>query len=184
MATATEIAQRALKRLSIFQGGATASAVDVADAKEALSAMIASWSAEGLDGDTLPLDSMYEAGIIAMLAVRMAEDYNVTPGPVLLRDAQTGWQQLQSAFITPAEPTFDYALIRTPSRRYPITVPISGTTPWKSNTSFGLGVLVTNSGNVYACIMAGVSGATGPTGTSLGQPDGSCTWDYVEAIAP
>lgn len=182
MATATEIVTKALKRINVISGSEVPDASDMSDGKDALNAMIASWDAEGLSGDTLPLDKRYEQGIIAMLAVRMAEDFGKQVGPVLARDAENGWRALQAAFITPATPTFDYALTRTPSRRYPYTVPIDGTTPWKANTTFTLGTLVANNGNIYGCIVAGTSGATGPTGTANNQTDGSCVWNYVEAI--
>jgi len=182
MATATEIATRALKRITVVAAGETPSAAEMSDAKDALNAMIASWAAEGLTGDTLPLDSKFEQGIIALLAVRLAEDYGKSPGPVLVNDANKGWAQLQAEFIQTGEPQFDYALIRTPSRRFPYTVPIDGTIPWKANTWFGLGVLVTNAGNVYVCIQAGISDTAGPSRAGMNQIDGSCIWDYVEAI--
>lgn len=182
MATATEIATYALKRLRVIGAGETPAAADVADATLALNQMIKSWDAEGLEGEVLPIDDRYEAGLVAMLAVRLAGDYGKTVDAVLARDADDGWKRLQAAYIQPVTPTFDWALIRTPSRRFPYTVPIDGTNPWKPNYSYTLGWLVTNNGNVYVCTVAGTSGSTGPTGTSLNETDGSVTWEYVEAI--
>lgn len=182
MATATQIATGALKRLRVIGAGETPAAADVADATTALYQMINSWDAEGLEGDILPLDDRYEAGIIAMLAVRLAGDYGKQIDVVLAKDADDGWKRLQAAYIQPVTPTFDWALIRTPSRRFPYTVPIDGTTPWKPNTSYTLGISVTNNGNVYISTVAGLSGTTGPTGTSATQTDGTVTWEYVTSI--
>lgn len=188
MATATQIAERALKRLGIVDSLHSPSAADSEHTIEALNAMIESWDAEGLSfatpADDLPLDPKYEAGLIAMLAVRMAEDFGLTPGPVLVRDADRGWAQLQAAYITPPAVEFDRALTRTASRfNVDNAYSISENSPWQANTAFGLADLVTNSGNIYVCIVAGTSGTTGPTGTALGQTDGTVTWDYVQAIA-
>lgn len=182
MATATQIATSALKRLRIVGAGETPAAADIADATTALNQLINSWDAEGLDGDTLPLDDRHEAGIIAMLAVRLAGDYGKPVDAVLEKDATDGWRRLQAAYIQPETPTFDWALIRTPSRRFPYTVPIDGTNPWKANYTYTLGWLVTNNGNVYICTVAGTSGTTGPTGTDPTQTDGSVTWEYVSSI--
>lgn len=99
MATTGEVATKALKRLAIISPGETPSAAELSDATDALNAMIASWTAKGLSNDTLPLSSAHEAGVIAMLAVRIAEDYGKTPGPVLARDAEAGWKALQGAFF-------------------------------------------------------------------------------------
>ena len=59
MATATQISTRALRRLGVFDALESPSAMDVAAATEALTAMIASWEAEGLSGDVLPIDSRF-----------------------------------------------------------------------------------------------------------------------------
>lgn len=95
MSTATEIATKALKRINVIGAGETPAAPDLADSIDALNAMIASWEADGLSGDTLPLDKRFEQGIIALLAVRLAEDFGKSPGPVLMRDAANGWAALQ-----------------------------------------------------------------------------------------
>lgn len=181
MATATEISRKALRRLNVVAAGESPPADDVQAAIDALNAMVASWEASGVIV-TLPMDDRFEQATVAMLAVRLSEDYGATVGPVLVRDAENGWITIQAHYITPAEPTFDYALTRTPSRRFPYTTPIDGTRPWKANTSWGLASLVTNAGNVYVCIVAGVSGTTGPSGTDNNQTDGTCVWDYVQAI--
>lgn len=60
----------------------------------------------------------YEGGIVALLAVRMAEEFGRTPGPVLLMDASAAWAAIQAAFVRPPAAQFDTALVRTPGRRY------------------------------------------------------------------
>lgn len=181
MATAEQIAVRALKRLGIPGIGGSLAAEEMQDSLEALSAMLASWEAEGVVA-ALPIDDRFEQGVVAMLAVRVSEDYGKTVGQVLARDAAAGWQQIQAHYITPGTVEFDPALSRTPTRLYVESYGINGTRAWRADTAWGLADLVTNAGNVYVCIVAGVSGATGPTGTTLNQADGSCVWDYVQAI--
>lgn len=65
----------------------------------------------------LPFDASLEAGVVAMLAVRLAEDYGKTPGPVLARDAERGERQLEAAFLHVPKAKFDAALTHTPSQR-------------------------------------------------------------------
>ncbi len=67
----------------------------------------------------LPFDAKLEGGVVALLAVRIAEDYGKTPGPILLRDADRGEKQLQAAFLTVPRAQFDIALTRTTSQANP-----------------------------------------------------------------
>ncbi|MCA3324646.1 MAG: hypothetical protein INF75_11940 [Roseomonas sp.] len=53
------------------------------------------------------------------------------------------------------------------------------TTNWATATSYALGDLVVNNGNIYRVVTAGVS-AGGPSGTTPGIPDGTVTWDWVK----
>lgn len=58
-------------------------------------------------------------GIAALLAVRMAADFGMTPPDVVVHDAQTGWAALLSDFIKIPDATFDAGLTRLPSRCWP-----------------------------------------------------------------
>lgn len=175
MATATEIATKALKRLRIVGAGETPTAEDVTDATDALNAMIESWEAEGLTGDVLPLDARFEAGITAMLAVRLAEDYGKTPGPVLTRDASNGWAQIQAAFLSTPEARFDSALVSTRYRGS--TNGNENYLPWQPSASYDLRTFVINDASIYECITAGTSAAGGgPTGTAATITDGTVEW--------
>jgi hypothetical protein len=50
---------------------------------------------------------------------------------------------------------------------------------WVTATPYVVGDYVRNAGgNVYKCVVAGTSGATGPVGTGPGEIDGTVTWDY------
>ena len=186
MASATEISQRALKRLGIGSSGNPASAADVADATEALSAMIASWEADGLSGDTLPLDPRFEQAIIAMLAVRIAEDFGQTAGPILLRDAKSGWAGIQAAFFSVPMQTFDPAIV---GGRTNTVLTSTGAIPdgyrlWAANTAYTLRQTVVNNANLYEVSTPGNSAASGgPTGTGNAIVDGSVVWVWRRVTA-
>jgi hypothetical protein len=67
--------------------------------------------------------------------------------------------------------------------------PLAGTVyaSWVTGTSYAASpaTFVLNNGNLYQCTnaLAGLSGATGPTGTGTGIPDGAVTWNFVSASA-
>lgn len=181
MATATQIATRALRRLGVVSAGENPASADVSDAKEALTAMIASWEAEGLTGDILPLDARFEQGVVAMLAVRLAEEYGKTPGEVMVRDAKQGWDQISSAFFSVPKSTFDDGIVNTGHwYQYGIIVGQEGDslyTPWAASTAYRLREYVQNGSMIYECITAGTSASSGgPTGTGPEITDGTVTW--------
>ena len=187
MATATEISQRALKRLGIVNSGETAAASDVADATEALNAMIAAWEAGWYSGDTLPLDPRFEQGIIAQLAVRISEDYGVQPGPVLLRDAEAGMMQMQAAFFTVPASSFDKGLTQSGTNYTYGTLAGTGPAnhaPWQASTAYTLRLYAVNNANLYEVKTAGTSAASvGPTGTGSDIADGTVVWVWRKAVA-
>lgn len=174
MATATQISTRALKRLSLVGAGETPAAADVSDMTDALNAMIASWEAEGLTGDVLPLDARFEKAVVAMLAVDQAETYGKTPGPILLRDASDGWEQIRSAFLSTPEARFDPALLGTSRQNYQ---------PWNDGQAYHLRDFVINNANIYECIMAGTSASDGgPSGMSSSIQDGTAVWCWRKVV--
>lgn len=180
MATATQISERALKRLGLLQAGASASSADVADATEALNTMIASWAAEGLSGASdVPLDSRFEQAVIAMLAVRLAEDYGAQPGPILLDDAKKGWAAIQAAFFFVPESVFDSALSNTGpfwADGLIISEP-ENYGAWVASTDYELRNFAVNGSNLYECTTAGTSASSGgPTGTASEITDGTVVW--------
>jgi hypothetical protein len=180
MATATDIVTRALKRLRVTGVGESPSAAQVQSGTDALNAMIASWEAEGLSGDVLPLNSRFEQGIIAMLAVRLAGDYGKSPDAVLVRDADNGWSALQAAFFAVPQSTFDRALKWTGNYTdygYFLGNEIDANAQWTGSTAYDLRQIISNQGNLYECTTAGTSAASGgPTGTGDDIQDGTCVW--------
>lgn len=187
MATATEISTRALRRLKVVETDASPSATDVVSATEALTALINSWEADGLTGDILPLDARFEQGVVAMLAVRLAEEFGKTPGAVLVRDAETGKRQLEAAFITVPTSCFEqglkYAgpfanisfLENTEDEPYSV---------WAPGTIYALRKYVTNNAMLYECVTAGTSDTSGgPTGTDAEITDGTVTWCWRNVVA-
>lgn len=184
MATSAQIATRALRRLRVVAADQTPSAADLAAATDALDAMIAAWEAGALSGDTTPLDSRFEMGLVAMLAERLAGEYGKTPDPILARDAENGRRAIDGAFFV------------VPVQRFPAGIVYTGqdTTAdilfgtiyddykaWEASTAYSLRDHVTNGSYIYECTTAGTSGSTGPTGTSSGISDGTCVWTFRRA---
>lgn len=180
MATTTQVATRALRRLGVLTAEETITAADLSAATDALNAMVSSWEASALSGDTLPLDARFESAIVAMLAVRLAEEYGRTVGPVLARDADEGWAAILGAFFHVPTQTFDAGLLSTAQNRYSAALigQITGDyAAWQSATNYAVMQSVINSGSVYECITAGVSGTgTGPAGTGTEIADGTVVW--------
>lgn len=49
---------------------------------------------------------------------------------------------------------------------------------WASTTGYATGSYVTNGGNLYYATEGGISGASGPSGSTATQTDGTVTWAY------
>lgn len=179
MATATQIAEKALKRLGLIQAGASPSAVDTADATDALNTMIGSWVAEGITGADVPLDSRFEHAIIALLAVRLAEDYGVQPGPILLSDAKNGWTAIVAAHFVVPKSTFETSISSTGpdwSNQY-ILGDTMNYADWQADTDYELRTFAVNGANLYECTTSGTSASSGgPTGTASEITDGTVVW--------
>lgn len=52
-------------------------------------------------------------------------------------------------------------------------------TSWTATHAYVRGAVVSAGSNYYKCIVTGTSGSSGPSGTSMGQLDGSTAWDYI-----
>lgn len=180
MATATEISTKALKRLGMVNAGESPEAFMISDCNDALSSMIAGWDCGGLVGETLPLASRFEEGVIAMLAVRMAENFGTTPGPVLMRDAERGEQQINAAFFPVPESQFDRSLLVLPSYcSVGCDLAITPIPEWEVSTEYGLNDRIFNGQYSYVCTTAGTSASSGgPTGTNSAITDGTAVWQF------
>lgn len=179
--TSAQIVTAAMRRLTLLTPDESPTANQAASGLSALTAMYSGLAADGINvSPDLPLAAKYEEGLIAMLAVRLAEDFGKMPGQILARDARKGRQRLQAAYIVAPLTTFDVGLLLAPSR--PTTFIISPT-PWAAATAYVVGDQVTNAGNIYECTTAGTSSASGgPTGTSSSITDGTVVWEYIEAV--
>lgn len=186
MATATEIATRALRRLAVVDALESPAAQDISNAEAALNAMIAAWEAESLSGDVLPLDSRFEQGLTAMLAVRLAEDYGKTPGPVLVSDAKRGEMQIMGAFMAVPEANFELAYTHrhlASDDAYGTLSKVDNYGQWQSSTAYGLRMHAEKDGNLYEVVTAGTSGVTGPSGTGSEIADGTVVWCWRRVTA-
>lgn len=67
----------------------------------------------------------HRAGIIALLAERLCDDYGIDPPANVKEDADSAWRSLLSDFVKTPTAAFDPALTRLPSRRWPYSVPSS-----------------------------------------------------------
>lgn len=185
MATSVQIATRALRRLAVISADETPASADIEAAQEALTALINSWEAEGLTADALPLDARFEQGLVAMLAMRLAEEYGKTPSQVLVKDATDGWSAIRAAFFAVPMSRFDKALKFT--GHYSMNSYIIGDSDenygmWQPNTEYKVREYAVLDGMQYECIAAGTSGSTGPTGTAAEIFDGTVTWCFRRVV--
>lgn len=180
MATATQIATRALKRLGIIDSRSTADAHDVADATEELTGMINGFEAHGLSGDVLPLDARFENAITDMLVVRIAPMFGREPTPYQMKLSNDGWSSIQAAFFAVPTSTFDSAIEFTgpwSDIAYIIGDPVEDIEDWQASTAYTVRKRVVNNKNVYECVTSGTSASSGgPTGTDAEITDGTVTW--------
>lgn len=180
MATATQISTRALRRIGVIPSGATPPAQDIADATDELNGMIASWEAQGLSGDVLPLDGRFENAVVDMLALRLCDFFGVPPTSRLEQDAADGWQSMQAAFFAVPKSRFENALAYTGQYSdvgFILGEVTDSISSWQGSTAYSLRQYVVNDANVYECIEAGTSDASGgPTGTASEIVDGTAQW--------
>lgn len=126
MATMRDIVRGAALRQRIADAIDGLDANDATRILQALNDMMGSWKKQGVDigwsaaltlSDTFPLTIEHEAGVKAMLAVRISDDYAKTISGQLARDAAEGWQAIQADYLLPDVLAVDYALRNMPSQR-------------------------------------------------------------------
>jgi hypothetical protein len=181
VSSSAQIVTRALKRLGLVEPGETPAAADAEDGLAALNAMLAGWQADGINvSPDVPLPAKHEEGVVAMLAVRLAEDYGRSPGPILLRDAGQGLRRIEADYVSAPLAVFDLALIASPSKVYPI---MSTTIDdWAVSTAYALfDRVLADDRHIYECIIAGTSASSGdgPHGTGANIEDGTATWRFT-----
>ena len=67
----------------------------------------------------IPLDDSLTEALVSVLAVRMAEDFGQSVGPILARDARRGQAEIDGAFLyIPTTDQVDRAVVEVPSSRF------------------------------------------------------------------
>jgi hypothetical protein len=112
-----EVVERALRRIGYQSAGDDLPPDDARDGAAILSSMMAGWPRRGLSGYThaaltmdsdFPLTEEHHEGVIAMLALRLTDDFAPEADtPTLRKDAALGWSILCSAFMTVPVSSFD-----------------------------------------------------------------------------
>ena len=74
---------------------------------------------------TFPLSPAFEEAVIAQLAVRVCGTFGKQPDALLMKRARDGWATIASEYMRTPDATFDSALVRLPSRRWPYSVPVT-----------------------------------------------------------
>jgi hypothetical protein len=186
MTTNAVLATQALKRLRLVGTGQNPAAADLQDAIDALESMHGSWTADGLVVPSLPLNTRFDQGVVAMLAVRLSGDYGKPIDEVLARDARRGERQIRGAFFAVPASRFDDAVKNT-GHQYGDGIILGETDDnygsWQASAAYRLREFVTNAANLYECTTAGTSAASGgPTGTDNAITDGTVTWSWRRIV--
>jgi hypothetical protein len=178
MSSSAQIVTRALKRLGLVEPGESPAAADAEDGLAALNAMLAGWAADGMNvSPDVPLPAKHEEGVTALLAVRLAPDYNRTPNALVFADAEKGMQRLQADYISAPLAAFDLAL-RMPSVYISVSETIDA---WAVSTAYAEFDKVEANRKFYECIVAGTSASSGDGPQSSGTEidDGTVTWRFI-----
>ena len=59
--------------------------------------------------------AQFNNAVGAMLCIRLASEFGVSPDPVTVRDAKDGWRRIQAQYVRPDNAQFDSGIMRTPS---------------------------------------------------------------------
>lgn len=179
MSSSAQIVARAMRRLGLIDASEDPSAADSSHGLLALDAMIAGWEGDGINVSAdVPLPAEHEEGVIAMLAVRLSEDYGKPVTPILQRDSIKGHQRLRAAYKSAPLARFDTALQQMPS----VVISYVGAfTDWATSTAYVEFDRVAANRRFYECIVAGTSASTGDGPSSAGPSitDGTVTWRYL-----
>lgn len=68
---------------------------------------------------TFPMGNAFLEGVISMLTVRIAPAFNMKPDPLTIQRATEGWGRISAQYMRTPAVTYDPALTRLPSRRWP-----------------------------------------------------------------
>lgn len=126
MSTMRDIVTGAALRQRVCDAIDDLDANDAARILQMLNDMMGSWKKQGVDigwtgelglSGTFPLSDEHIAGVKAMLAVRLSDDYAKVISAQLQIDATSGWNAIQADYLLPDVAAVDYALRNMPSQR-------------------------------------------------------------------
>ncbi len=179
MSSSAQIVTRAMRRLRLLDENEDPSAAQSSLGITALNAMIAGWQGDGINVSAdVPLPSEHEEGVVAMLAMRLADEYGAVPGQIVIRDADRGMARLQAAYLSAPLAKFDTALKTVPSVAISY---VNAIDDWVAATAYVAFDRVAANRRQYECIIAGTSASTGNGPASAGPEitDGTVTWRYL-----
>lgn len=126
MATMRDIVTGAALRQRVCDAIDDLDANDASRIMQMLNDMMGSWKKQGVDigwsaalglSSTFPLSIEHEAGVKAMLAVRLSDDYAKPISAQLQKDADAGWNAICADYMLPDVMAVDDALRNMPSQR-------------------------------------------------------------------
>ena len=105
--TVRDTITQALTMLGVALGGVAPTGPEAADGVKAFNGMVHGWKAQGVDvghidqtiNDDLALAPEHYEAVTALLAVRLAPDYDAQVSPAVATIASNGWSGLQAKYI-------------------------------------------------------------------------------------
>lgn len=118
MATVKKVVQRAMRLLALTESGEVPSHAEMADAVDALNAMLHEWALNGIPlnhvdveiTDTLAYPDDHTNPIVYNLAIHMAPEYGVSASAETIAIADNGYSMLQNFYHDPPDAETDAAL--------------------------------------------------------------------------
>lgn len=180
MSSSAEIVTRSLRRLGLFEPSESPPATDLSNGMAALNAMLAGWSADGINVSAdVPLPAKHEEGVTALLAVRLSSDYPGSLTQQVKDDADRGMSRLMADYISAPLASFDRGLTLMSSRRSSLSI-VPSVDDWVTLTEYAeFDRVLADDRHIYECIIAGTSGAAEPHGTGQEIADGTVTWRFI-----
>lgn len=190
MTTSAEIATRAIRRLGIVRPDETPSGEDQATAESVLAEIVAELVGDGLiyPEAAYPLDSRFQSSFVALLALRLTDEFGVAPTARLEVDAREGKARIAAAYFVPPVSRFDAALVTAPINGVRMVEIYDGTersasAMWQPSTGYSIGAEVQSGDRIYRALVSGTSGSTAPTGAGSDIVDGTVTWAFIRMAA-
>ena len=125
MTTALDVVKGALRAIQVLDSGEEPEANEGQDALTSLNLMIHGWRNKSVNvqhvdlvlSDVIKLEPRHHEGLIYLLAIRLAPDYNQTVSAEVVVLAESAWRGIQSHYIVPVDLKLE-GLSDMPSRRW------------------------------------------------------------------